>query len=101
MDQDDDASNRPRPLLALWCNAHRRDPDDAAMNQYAHVKIKRITSAQQAIDAANARSNQFRASLGTLLGLASILTLLLLLTSIERKTRRLHATNEACIETKT
>ncbi|MEX3929323.1 hypothetical protein AB4Y36_35710 [Paraburkholderia sp. BR10936] len=86
---------------ATWEWDDREHYIAAAMNRYAQVKIKRITSTQQAIEAANARSNQFRASLGTLLGLASVLTLLLLLSSIERNTRRFHATNEARPESKT
>lgn len=61
----------------------------AAMNQYARVKIERIASAEGAIEAAHDRSEQFRASLGTLLALVGFLTLLLVLLAIERNTRHL------------
>ncbi|WP_310633895.1 hypothetical protein [Paraburkholderia sp.] len=60
-----------------------------AMNQYARFKIERIASAQSLIEAAQARSAQFRSSLGTLLALAGFLTVLLLLLAIERNTRAL------------
>jgi hypothetical protein len=59
----------------------------AAMNQYARVKIERISVAQSAIRAAHGRSEQLGSSLGTLLALAGFLVLLLLLTAIERNTR--------------
>lgn len=61
----------------------------AAMNQYARVKIERIASAENLVEAAHDRSEQFRASLGTLLALVGFLTLLLVLMSIERNTRHL------------
>jgi len=63
----------------------------AAMNQYARVEIERIAAAESALEAAHDRSEQFRASLGTLLALAGFLTLLLVLMSIERNTRHLRA----------
>ncbi|WP_238466598.1 hypothetical protein [Paraburkholderia tagetis] len=66
----------------------------AAMNQYAHLKIERIASAETVIEAARNRIGQFRTSLGTLLGVAGFLTLLLVLMSIERNTRHLRIERE-------
>lgn len=74
---------------ATWEWDNRERYVAAAMNQYARVKIERIASAEGAIEAAHDRSEQFRASLGTLLALVGFLTLLLVLLAIERNTRHL------------
>lgn len=60
----------------------------AAMDRYARVKIERIDAAQSALQAAHGRSEQLGSSVGTLLALAGFLVLLLLLTAIERNTRK-------------
>lgn len=61
----------------------------AAMNQYAQTKIARIVLTEKQIAAEDDLSDLYRSSLGVLLGVTGLLTLLLVLMSIERNTRRL------------
>jgi hypothetical protein len=88
----DELSNviaRANQHAATWEWDDRERYVAAAMSQYAHMKIARVTLAGNAIEAENERSGQFRSSLGTLLALAGFLTLLILLMAIERNTRGL------------
>ncbi|MGF6374730.1 hypothetical protein OKW40_007546 [Paraburkholderia sp. RAU6.4a] len=72
---------------ATWEWDNRERYVAAAMDQYARVKIGRIDAAQSAVQAAEGKNAQFGSSLGILLALTGFLTLLLLLTAIERNTR--------------
>ncbi|MBB5461100.1 hypothetical protein [Paraburkholderia sp. Cpub6] len=72
---------------ATWEWDNRERYVAAAMDQYARVKIGRIDAAQSAVQAAESKNAQFGSSLGILLALTGFLTLLLLLTAIERNTR--------------
>lgn len=84
-----DVIARANQHAAAWEWDDRQRYVAAAMSQYAHMKIERVTVAANAIEAQNDRSGQFRSSLGTLLALAAFLTVLLLLIAIERNTRGL------------
>ncbi|WP_027820766.1 hypothetical protein [Paraburkholderia bannensis] len=87
LDELSNVVTRAMQRAASWEWDNRERYVAAAMNQYARVKIERIGAAQTAIQAARGRSEQLGSSLGTLLGLAGFLVLLLLLTAIERNTR--------------
>lgn len=89
LDELSDVIARANQHAAAWEWDDRERYVAAAMNQYAHLKIERVTLATHAIEAQNDRSGQFRSSLGTLLALAGFLTVLILLMAIERNTRGL------------
>ncbi|MDH6147130.1 MULTISPECIES: hypothetical protein [Paraburkholderia] len=73
---------------AAWEWDNRERYVAAAMNQYARVKIGRIEATEKAVQVARRRNAQLGSSLGTLLALTGFLILLLLLTAIERNTRK-------------
>jgi hypothetical protein len=89
LDELSDVIARANQHAATWEWDDRQRYLAAAMSQYAHMKIERVTLAANAIEAENERSGQFRSSLGTLLALAGFLTVLILLMAIERNTRGL------------
>ena len=66
----------------------------AAMSQYALTKIDRVDAAERQIAARAERTDQFRMSLGTLMAFSGLLTLLLVLMSIERNTRSMRREHE-------
>lgn len=72
---------------ATWEWDNRERYIAVAMDQYARVKIGRIDAAQSAIQVAEGKNAELGSSLGILLALTGFLTLLLLLTAIERNTR--------------
>ncbi|MFP6561779.1 hypothetical protein WJ542_26250 [Paraburkholderia sp. B3] len=89
LDELSDVIARASQHAATWEWDDRERYVAAAMSQYAHMKIERVTLAANAIEAENNRSGQFRSSLGILLALAGFLTVLILLMAIERNTRSL------------
>lgn len=65
----------------------------AAMSQYAHRKTALLADAQSRIAAQADRKDQCRLALGLLIAVTGLLTLLLVLLSIEKNTRSLRARN--------
>jgi hypothetical protein len=84
-----DVVARANAHAASWEWDNRERYVGAAMRQYARLKIEHIAAADIAIASANARSENLRMSIGTLLGIAGFLTLMLLLLAIELNTRGL------------
>jgi hypothetical protein len=72
---------------AAWEWDNRQRYVEAAMMRYAHMKIGLLARAENAqVDRAD-RSEQYRMTVGVLLCIVGILTLLLVLLAIERNTR--------------
>lgn len=72
---------------ATWEWDNRQRYVAAAMSQYAHMKIDRLEQAQRAQISMEDRNEQYRMSVGVLLVVIGILTMLLVLLAIERNTR--------------
>jgi hypothetical protein len=72
---------------ATWEWDNRQRYVDAAMTQYAHMKIDRVVQAKNEQAAIADRREQYRESVGVLLGIIGILTLLSVSLAIERNTR--------------
>ena len=80
---------------ASWEWDNRQRYIAAAMNEYAHTKIERLDAAERKAVAQGERTAEYQLSLGILLAILGLLTVLLLLMSIERNTRILRTGNSA------
>lgn len=80
-----------RQHAAAWEWDDRRRYVAAAMSEYAHMKIDRVMRAESERETAAERDAQYRTSLGELLAIIVVLTMMLALFAIERNTRPANA----------